>query len=428
VADSELLLDPHGRIFPLTDAVRTEIADRAGRFLLLPSAPDLLLAVRSPQGGGSAPAPGAVFVGDLGGMPAGDLLGFVHQWRATGVLRVAAGGILRCIAFRDGNVRAVTSASPAERIGQVAVRLGLVQARQVADAESPGRPIGRTLVERGHINASDLWRVLREQVATVFHALLVAREGVFWLTRGEPEEPEGGLTLDTQALLVDAIRRIDEMELFRQSIPDSGVYLRRREPRHQVALEAEEERLLALVDGQRDIAELARRSHLSEFEATKVVYRLLQGGWAEIAEGPARPVEPPVDPARAVAAGMNDIFREVAGAVASHGGAGPFRDGARAFLADPHSRFAPLWRGLVPGPDGALDVERLLGALASLPPPAAAGLEAGGDRARLLLTALRELMFFYLFQAGERLPRDADEAITRTVKSRLEVVEAQVGR
>jgi hypothetical protein len=35
-------------------------------------------------------------------------------------------------------------------------------------------------------------------------------------------------------------------------------------------------------------------------------------------------------------------------------------------------------------------------------------------------------MFFYLFQAGERLPRDADEALTRTVKERLEVVEAQV--
>jgi hypothetical protein len=426
VADSELLLDPHGRIFPLTDEVRTRIADRAGRFLLLPSAPDLLLAVRSPQGGGAAPSPGAVLAGDLAGLPAGDLLGFVHQWRATGLLRVAAGGILRAVAFRDGNVRSVTSASPAERVGQVAVRLGLVQSRQVAEVEAAGRPIGRLLVERGLLNASDLWRVLREQVATVFHALLVARDGVFWLTRGEGEDAEGGLSLDTQALLVDAIRRIDEMELFRQSIPDSAVYLRRREPRHHVALEPLEERLLSLVDGQRDIAELARRSHLSEFEATKVVYRLLQGGWAEVAEGPARPVDLPVDPARAVAAGMNDIFREVAGAVATHGGAGPFRDGARAFLADPHSRLAPLWRGLAPGPDGALDVERLLAALAGLPPAVVLQLEAGGDRARLLLGALRELMFFYLFQAGERLPRDADEALTRTVKERLEVVEAQV--
>jgi hypothetical protein len=369
-----------------------------------------------------------VLVGDLAGLPAGDLLGFVSQWRTTGVLRVAAGGTLRSVAFRDGNVRGATSALASERIGQVAVRMGLVQERQVAEVESAGRPIGRALVERGHINASDLWRVLREQVATVFHAMLVAREGVFWLSRGEPEEPEGGLSLDTQALLVDAIRRIDEMELFRQSIPDSAVYLRRREPRHQVALEPEEERLLSLVDGQRDIAELARRSHLSEFEATKVVYRLLQGGWAEIAEGPARPVEPPVDPARAVAAGMNDIFREVAGAVASHGGAGPFRDGARSFLADAHSRFAPLWHGLVPGADGALDVERLLAALAALPPSAVTRLEGSGNRARLLLAALRELMFFYLFQAGERRPRDADEAITRTVKQRLEVVEAQVAR
>ena len=35
-------------------------------------------------------------------------------------------------------------------------------------------------------------------------------------------------------------------------------------------------------------------------------------------------------------------------------------------------------------------------------------------------------MFFYLFQAGERLPRDADEAISQSVKRRLEEVESGV--
>jgi len=33
-------------------------------------------------------------------------------------------------------------------------------------------------------------------------------------------------------------------------------------------------------------------------------------------------------------------------------------------------------------------------------------------------------MFFYLFQAGEKLPRDADEAVTRAVKQKAEAVEA----
>jgi hypothetical protein len=96
------------------------------------------------------------------------------------------------------------------------------------------------------------------------------------------------------------------------------------------------------------------------------------------------------------------------------------------FLADPSSRFYPLWRGIVPEPDGSLDEDRMLVALAALADAEAGKLDARGDRPRILLAALRELMFFFLFQAGERLPRDADEAISQSVKRRLEEVESGV--
>jgi hypothetical protein len=99
---------------------------------------------------------------------------------------------------------------------------------------------------------------------------------------------------------------------------------------------------------------------------------------------------------------------------------------AAAFLADPFSRFSPLWRGALPEADGSLDEDRMLVALAALADVEAAKLDPRGDRSRILLAALRELMFFYLFQAGERLPRDADEAISQSVKRRLEEVESAV--
>jgi hypothetical protein len=65
-------------------------------------------------------------------------------------------------------------------------------------------------------------------------------------------------------------------------------------------------------------------------------------------------------------------------------------------------------------------------ALAALADAEAGKLDPRGDRPRILLAALRELMFFFLFQAGERLPRDADEAISQSVKRRLEEVESGV--
>ncbi|HQR30853.1 MAG TPA: hypothetical protein PLL32_10620, partial [Anaeromyxobacteraceae bacterium] len=69
-----LQIDPHGRVAARSDAVRRELADRAGTFELLPSAPDLLLAVRTPAAGGPTPGPGATLAGDLAAFPLGDFL------------------------------------------------------------------------------------------------------------------------------------------------------------------------------------------------------------------------------------------------------------------------------------------------------------------------------------------------------------------
>jgi len=425
VARSFLDIDPHGRVVPQSEEVRRALADRAGRFELVPAAPDLLLAVRTPGAGGPAPASRAVLAGDMAAFPLPDFVGFVHQSRMSGTLRVVTGGYTRSIFFRDGQVRGASSEGPGERIGEVALRLGFLDDRQLADAVSSGRPLGRMFVERGHMTANDLWKVVHEQVAAVFHAVLLAREGLFYLLQGgEEEAPGAALAVDTQGLLMDAIRRIDEMGLFRSRIPDGQAYLRRREPRRPVTLEPAEEQLLRLVDGRRRVVDVARDAHLSEFDATKIVYRLVEVGYVEVAESPAAKPAAPADRARAIAAGMNDILRDIAGAVVAFRGADAFLAGARSFLADPAPRHAPLWRGVAPRPDGSVDEEALLSNLAALETPALKKAEPGGDRARLLLDALRELMFFYLFQAGEKLPRDADEAVTRAVKQKVEAVEA----
>jgi hypothetical protein len=397
-------IDAHGRVATRTDEARRDLADRAGTFELLPSAPDLLLAVRLPAAGGPTPAPGATLAGDLAAFPLADFVGFVHQARMTGTLTVLAGGGSRSVSFREGRIRGSTSEVPGERVVEVAARLGFA-----SEATLP---------------MSERWRVIREQVATIFHAVLTARDGVFFLVQGEDEPVGPALSLDTQAVLMDAVRRIDEMELFRGRIPGGDVFLRRREPRDPVPLEPEEERLLALVDGRRRVLDVARESHLSEFDATKILYRLAEAGYLEATSETAGRVS--ADRSRAVLTGMNEIFREVVRAVGSHGSTAVLLADASAFLADPTSRYAPIYRGLSVEPDGSLDEDRLLVAVAGLGAAEAGRLDSRGDRPRILLAALRELMFFYLFQIGERLSRDDDEAVSQSVKRRLEEVEAAV--
>ncbi len=420
-------IDAHGRLVPEGDPVREALADRAGRFLLLPTAPDLLAARRVPAAGGAADGARCLLCGDLAAFPMADFLGFLHTARLGGTLTVSSGGAERAVLFRDGEVRGARSDVVGERVGEVAVRLGFLQPVQLAEVVGGARPVGRALVERGLLSAANLWKCLHEQVTGVFHAILTAREGVFALVEGaEPEAPGTPLAVNTQQLLMDGIRRIDEMGLFHARIPGPDAWLRRLEPRRPVTLQPLEETLLALVDGNRRVADLAREAHLSGFDATKVLYHLAEAGYLEAAEAPASPPSGPGAPgdrAARVAAGMNAIFHEVAVHVAAARAREPFQAAVRGFLADPAGRFAPLWKGLQPAPDGTLDAATLLANLAAAPGPARAGLPA--DPARFLLEGLRELLFFELFQAGERLDRNADDTLSAEVKKLLEGLEGE---
>src|SRR5690242_10936298 len=97
-------LDTQGRILA-SDAARAELADRAGRFALLPSSHDLIILARAKAQGGPAVSPRCVLAGDLSVFPIADFLAFIHTTRATGMLTVVAGGVERAIAFQDGEVR-----------------------------------------------------------------------------------------------------------------------------------------------------------------------------------------------------------------------------------------------------------------------------------------------------------------------------------
>ncbi len=222
-------------MIPRSDEAKRALADRAGRYTLLPSTGQLLVARRtalagrtSPDDVPSAPPLGAsgrcLLAGDLAGVGAADLVTFVHQARLSGVLTVVAGEAERSVAFADGEVRAARSTAPGERLGEIGVRLGLLGEAAVEAAARAGAPIGRALVDGGHLSPADLVRCLEEQVTAIFHALLLAGEGTFFLIEEEaaPHRDAGPVPVSTQSLLMDGIRRIDERERSRAGDPGPG--------------------------------------------------------------------------------------------------------------------------------------------------------------------------------------------------------------
>ncbi len=415
-------LDAHGRLVPRSDEARRALADRAGRFVLLPSAADLLVARRTPAIGGAASRPRCILAGDLAGFPIADFLAFVHQSRLTGVLTVEADGAERSIAFEDGEVRRAQSTAPGERVGEVAVRLGFATEAQVAQATRGDAPVAKALVDGGVLSASDLWRCLHEQVTAVFHAILLTPSGTFFLLDERPGERHGTpLAVNTQSLLLDGIRRIDELSLFAARIPGPGASLRRKDPPHRATLRPTENALLALVDGRRTVAEIATAAHLSEFDATKVLYHLAEAGYVDAVAGPASSAAP-AERIPALLSGLVGLLRGVTSAIPP-GARAAFLDAGHAFLAEPQAPFSPLLLGLAPGADGGLDEALLSARLAALDPRTLARLHPSADPAQVLLAALREVLFFWLFLAGERVGRDVDESLARAAKAKLAALE-----
>jgi Domain of unknown function (DUF4388) len=412
-------IDPHGRVAPGSSEVRTALGDQAGRFEWLPSASDLLVARRVPAAGGASPRPRILLCGDLAGFPIADFIGFAHQSRLTGVLHVVSTEAERAIAFKDGEVRSSRSSVLGERIGEVALRLGFITQQQLTQAMGEQRLMGTALVDHGFLTSDDLWKCFHEQITGVFHAILLLRSGIFWLLDDDrPDLSSAPQSVSTQALLMDGIRRIDELSLFRARIPGPAAFLRRRQPARQVTLQPVEQQLLGLVDGQRTVAQVAAAAHLGEFDATKVLYHLAEAGYLEAAEEAAVVVVNAQGPRlAALAEGYADLLRLVTAAVPAPARPGFLAD-VTVQLRDPNAPFAPIFHGLTPAEDGAFDPVALVANVGGLQPSPPAG-----ETPRLLAEALRELLFFYLFLAGERLPGLADEALGTVVRRRLTALE-----
>jgi len=426
---ARIRVESGGRVAPDGEA-SGELDARHGSFVLLPTAPDLLAALRQPPEGGRSKGPRVVLIGDASGFPLSDLIAFLGQSRWTGTLRLHAPGGERSVVLKDGEVHGASSEDPADRLSEVLVRIGHASRHDVEEAlrDNPPSRVGRALVDRGLLQPHDLWACVTQQVSDIFHAIVLARDGAFTLVDQEPDEKTGpAVQLSTQSLLMDAIRKIDELQHFRQRIPHGRVYVTKKRP-SDGKLQADEDRLLALANGQRTVLELAQASKLSEFDATKIIFRLLEGGYASVSELKHGDVAAPVrgraasrgaesEPAVRVVATFDEIFGEIAQEVASQGMAREFLEAANAALASRSLSESPVLVGLTLGADGRFDAKKVLEAYARARPT------LGSEPVASLRQALSDVMFFLLFQAGEMLESRADEDLARRVKDLLETLD-----
>lgn len=115
------------------------------------------------------------------------------------------------------------------------------------------------------------------------YTLFTWTSGTFNFEQGvEPEDGAERVSVDPQSLLLEGARRVDEWSLIEKKIPSFDVVYSLDRPRlmmNRDPLSPEQEALLPLIDGHRDINGLIRDSGLGEFEVGKALYGLLNANF-----------------------------------------------------------------------------------------------------------------------------------------------------
>jgi tetratricopeptide (TPR) repeat protein len=216
-----------------------------------------------------------------------DVFQLLDLSRKSGVLRITSK--LRrnrgTVYFDSGQIIYAEIENNPHPLGELLVRAGKITEAELHQARElqrlgDGRRLGEILVAMGAIGARDLEQQLRRQIEEVVFELLSWQEGYFSFTEGAVEElpAEGIARVPTEALLMEGARRIDEWSRIESRIPHLGVVpmlipLDNGDGGVLDLLPLEWE-VLAAIDGERSVQEIAALLGEPEFEVAKIVFGL----------------------------------------------------------------------------------------------------------------------------------------------------------
>jgi Domain of unknown function (DUF4388) len=413
---ASVLIDHGGAIVRIDDAAREAFkavpgphsVHRAGAVVVL---------VHDDDAGSSKPAEQIAIVGDIKTMSLLGLANLLGQNRETGRLVVRKGETERVVLLKNGDIASVGSNLPRDRLGAFLIRLGRVNEEQMEQAQAlsktQGVRIGQVLVQQKLIAPHELWSCIQEQITELFADIVQWTEGSFVLYRVPDDHPFPTTpALTMQGLLMESVRRADEMSVFRGRIPGITARLRRTKKDAPAELPDEERSALKALGAEASVADVARGAKVNEFEATRLCYQLLKAGLIEIPKAPTGAAIKAFqisDEDKQRLYLYNLAFREIRDEIGRHGRWPQFLESVRSYLADKNGAYHALFRGVPIDDNGALHESTLTLNLSAL-----GGL--GQDVSAMLVEALNELTFFMLFQSSELLDQKSDENLGRRVR------------
>src|SRR3989442_4362156 len=163
--------------------------------------------------------------GNIEDVSVADALQFIHLGGRTGTLTLNCGEAKAGIGFHQGRI--VNAWAPGgKRLGELLIEAGVLQQATLEEAlrrqesEHPRRSLGQILVAMNAADSETIYRTIEQQIERTVYDLVTWNQGTFHFALDDlksiddiaviPGDVIRHLNLDTQMVLLDALRIFDE--------------------------------------------------------------------------------------------------------------------------------------------------------------------------------------------------------------------------
>lgn len=218
-----------------------------------------------------------------------DVIQLLFLGRRTGCLALADQHNFGTIYLDEGQIVYASIVNRRDRLGDILLRKGRITTDQLQKAikaqdDDRKHKLGEILVGMGILSRTELEEYMRLQIEEAVYYLFTWTSGTFNFEAGvRPEREDFLVRISPEALLLEGARRVDEWSLIEKKIPSFDLIFsvdQQHVSQSGPTLSTEQQRLLPLIDGTRDVRQLIEESGLVEFEVGKALFGLITAGFA----------------------------------------------------------------------------------------------------------------------------------------------------
>lgn len=242
--------------------------------------------------------------GDLSAVGLAEVFQMLAMGQKQGTLVVRGPKETKRIFFGPDGVSLLTRASGGRfRIGEALMKQGYIDAAQLQEAlaeqKSSSKRLGEIMIEKGWIEQQHIDWFVRQKLEDEIYGLFLWRDATFKFEEGPLPDtvdtlirPTLHLKFDVNALLLEALRRVDEWSRINAKVGGLHCVFKYKNDAAREATKADpgdaDAEIAALVDGQTSLGEIQRIADRTSFDVCKSALELLNAD--RVAEVPTAEV------------------------------------------------------------------------------------------------------------------------------------------